>query len=57
MLDARANLVTAEISKVTENAYRDVNIAFANEVALICESLGANVHETENTRVGAGYDY
>jgi UDP-N-acetyl-D-mannosaminuronic acid dehydrogenase len=39
------NLVTAEIAKVTENAYRDVNIAFANEVALICESLGANVHE------------
>ena len=39
------NLITAEIAKVTENAYRDVNIAFANEVALICESLGANVHE------------
>ncbi len=39
------NCVTAEIAKVTENAYRDVNIAFANEVALICESLEANVHE------------
>ncbi len=39
------NCITAEIAKVTENAYRDVNIAFANEVALICESLGANVHE------------
>lgn len=37
--------LTAEVSKVTENAYRDVNIAFANEVALICESLGVNVHE------------
>ncbi len=36
---------TAEVAKVTENAYRDVNIAFANEVALICESLGVNVHE------------
>jgi len=37
--------LTAEVSKVTENTYRDVNIAFANEVALICESLGVNVHE------------
>ncbi len=37
--------LTAEIAKVVENAYRDVNIAFANEVALICESLGADVHE------------
>jgi UDP-N-acetyl-D-mannosaminuronic acid dehydrogenase len=41
----QTDLITAEISKVAENAYRDVNIAFANEVALICESLGANVHE------------
>ena len=37
--------MTAEVSKVTENTYRDVNIAFANEVALMCESLGVNVHE------------
>ena len=37
--------LTAEIAKVTENTYRDVNIAFANEVALICESLGVNVYE------------
>lgn len=37
--------LTAEVSKVIENTYRDVNIAFANEVALICESLGVNVHE------------
>jgi UDP-N-acetyl-D-mannosaminuronic acid dehydrogenase len=37
--------MTAETAKVAENAYRDVNIAFANEVALICESLGVNVHE------------
>ena len=36
--------LTAETAKVVENAYRDVNIAFANEVALICESLGINVH-------------
>lgn len=37
--------LTAEVAKVTENTYRDVNIAFANEVALICESLGVNFHE------------
>jgi UDP-N-acetyl-D-mannosaminuronic acid dehydrogenase len=36
--------LTAEVAKVTENAYRDVNIAFANEIAIICESLGVNVH-------------
>lgn len=37
--------LTAEISKVVENTYRDVNIAFANEVALICESLGVDVYK------------
>ena len=35
--------LTAEIVKTTENAYRDVQIAFANEIALICEELGADV--------------
>ena len=39
------DILTAEVSKVTENAYRDVNIAFANEIALIAESLGVNIHE------------
>jgi UDP-N-acetyl-D-mannosaminuronic acid dehydrogenase len=34
--------VTAELVKTAENAYRDVNIAFANELALICESSGAD---------------
>ena len=37
------DLVTAEVVKTTENAYRDVQIAFANEVALICETIGADV--------------
>ncbi|CAK8717353.1 UDP-N-acetyl-D-mannosamine dehydrogenase [Candidatus Electrothrix gigas] len=36
---------TAELSKLTENAYRDVNIAFANELSLICEELHVNVWE------------
>ena len=35
--------ITAELVKTVENAYRDVQIAFANEVALISESLGGNV--------------
>ncbi|MHA1769971.1 MAG: nucleotide sugar dehydrogenase [Candidatus Thorarchaeota archaeon] len=39
------DVLTAEISKTIENAYRDVNIAFANEMALVCESLGVNVYE------------
>ena len=37
--------LTAEVSKTVENAYRDVNIAFSNEVALICESLGIDAFE------------
>ncbi|MBI3741886.1 MAG: nucleotide sugar dehydrogenase [Chloroflexi bacterium] len=35
--------LTAELVKTTENAYRDVQIAFANEVALVCEAVGGNV--------------
>jgi UDP-N-acetyl-D-mannosaminuronic acid dehydrogenase len=37
--------LTAEVSKTVENAYRDVQIAFSNEVALLCESMGINVHD------------
>jgi UDP-N-acetyl-D-mannosaminuronic acid dehydrogenase len=37
--------LTAELVKATENTYRDVQIAFANEIALLCENVGANVHE------------
>lgn len=36
---------TAEMSKLTENAFRDVNIAFANELSLISDKLGINVWE------------
>jgi UDP-N-acetyl-D-mannosaminuronic acid dehydrogenase len=39
------DLLSAEMAKVVENAYRDVNIAFANEVALLCESMGVNAFE------------
>ncbi|EPR37142.1 nucleotide sugar dehydrogenase [Desulfovibrio sp. X2] len=34
---------TAELVKLMENAYRDVNIAFANEISLICQELQINV--------------
>ncbi len=37
--------LTAELVKATENTYRDVQIAFANEIALLCENVGANVHQ------------
>ncbi len=40
-----SDALTAEVAKVTENTHRDVNIAFANEVALICESLGVDAYE------------
>ena len=36
---------TAELAKLTENAFRDVNIAFANELSLICEELHVDVWE------------
>lgn len=36
---------TAELTKLTENSYRDVNIAFANELSLICDELGIDVWE------------
>src|SRR3990167_7736302 len=36
---------TAEMTKLTENAYRDVNIAFANELSMICDHEGINVWE------------
>ncbi len=37
--------LTAEVAKVVENTYRDVNIAFANEVGLMCESLGIDAYK------------
>lgn len=37
--------MTAELIKVVENTYRDVNLAFANELALLAETLGADIWE------------
>lgn len=39
---------TAELSKLVENSYRDVNIAFANELSLISEKFDINVWELIN---------
>lgn len=39
------NCRTAEMCKLTENASRDVQIAFANELSLICDKAGINVWE------------
>ena len=36
---------TAELAKLTENSFRDVNIAFANELSIICDNLGIDVRE------------
>ncbi|OKL48597.1 UDP-N-acetyl-D-mannosamine dehydrogenase [Boudabousia liubingyangii] len=36
---------TAELAKLTENSFRDVNIAFANELSVICDELGVDVWE------------
>lgn len=41
LTDARS----AELAKLVENAFRDVNIAFANELSLICDRLNINVWE------------
>jgi UDP-N-acetyl-D-mannosaminuronic acid dehydrogenase len=40
----RTDDVTAELSKLMENTYRDVNIAIANEFAAICEDLDVDPH-------------
>ncbi len=37
------NARTAELAKLVENAYRDVNIAFANELSIVCDQLSVNV--------------
>ena len=39
------NARTAEFVKLIENSYRDVNVAFANQVAILCEELGIDTHE------------
>lgn len=42
---ACTNARTAELAKLAENSFRDVNIAFANELSMICDRLDINVWE------------
>ena len=44
----RTNARTAEMCKLTENSSRDVQIAFANELSLICDKAGINLWELIN---------
>lgn len=44
----RTDCKTAEMCKLTENSSRDVQIAFANELSLICDKAGINVWELIN---------
>lgn len=39
------DILSAEMSKVIENTYRDINIAFANEIAIICNKLNLDVNK------------
>ncbi len=39
------NARTAELAKLSENSFRDVNIAFANELSMVCEKVGVDVWE------------
>ncbi len=39
------DLITAEMCKLVENTYRDVNIAYANELSMICVEAGIDVNE------------
>jgi UDP-N-acetyl-D-mannosaminuronic acid dehydrogenase len=41
----KTNARTAEMCKLTENSFRDVNIAFANELSIICDKIDVNVWE------------
>lgn len=39
------NAATAELVKLTENSFRDINIAFANELSIICDAIDIDVNE------------
>jgi UDP-N-acetyl-D-mannosaminuronic acid dehydrogenase len=51
------SVVAAELDKVVENAYRDVNIAFANELALLCQLYGVDVQELIKTANSQPYSH
>ena len=37
--------ITAEMCKLTENTFRDINIAYANELSVVCDKLGIDVYK------------
>lgn len=41
----KTNVRTAELAKLAENSFRDVNIAFANELSIVCDKFGIDVWE------------
>ena len=41
----KTNSRTAELAKLTENSFRDVNIAFANEISMICDKSNIDINE------------
>lgn len=41
----KTNDLTAEMCKLTENTFRDINIAYANELSVICDKIGIDVFE------------
>ncbi|WP_449220814.1 nucleotide sugar dehydrogenase [Tistrella mobilis] len=45
LIHATPSIRVAEAAKAIENAQRDINIAFVNEVALLCERVGISVHD------------
>jgi len=50
----KTNARTAEMCKLTENAYRDVNIAFANELSIICDKAGIKHPRVKILKPGPG---
>lgn len=49
-----SSIKTAEMIKLIDNSFRDVRFAYANEVSLLCENLGVDVHECI-TKANVGY--
>ena len=43
-----SNANTAELVKLTENSFREVNLAFSNEISIICDQLNINVRDLIN---------
>jgi UDP-N-acetyl-D-glucosamine dehydrogenase len=52
-----SSLKTAEMAKLVENAFRMVNIGFANEVALMCDRLGTDVWEVIDAAATKPYGF